>query len=221
MGSSPAPEPMAVKPRVLRHELRQVKQRGEEDGRGQQRGDSGGEKGAVLHDRCWARERCRRRGVRSTGMRPAQRGRDTNRKRIERRGPAEIESPSRGRAAAPAGRRKARSAEIVDASVVLVDDVARDDHSHRDEYAAAATGRLTKKIQRHPTVSVSRPPSNGPTALPNPAAPRITPPASPAFSRGSRAVGHAEDGGPHHGAANAHQEAASEQQGQRWVRILR
>ncbi len=53
--------------------------------------------------------------------------------------------------------------------------------------AKAVTGTLKKKIQRQLSRSVRVPPSNGPIALPNPAAPRISPPASPALSSGSAA----------------------------------
>ncbi len=44
-----------------------------------------------------------------------------------------------------------------------------------------------KKTQRQLTSSVRKPPSNGPTALPSPATPRRSPPASPAFSGGNSA----------------------------------
>ena len=53
--------------------------------------------------------------------------------------------------------------------------------------AKAAIGTLTTKIQRQSSASVSAPPSSGPTALPMPATPRISPPASPAFDSGSAA----------------------------------
>ena len=51
--------------------------------------------------------------------------------------------------------------------------------------AKIAIGTLRKKIQRQLSASVRTPPISGPIALPSPAAPRITPPASPAFSSGS------------------------------------
>ena len=54
--------------------------------------------------------------------------------------------------------------------------------------AKAVTGRLRKKIQRQLSeVRRARRRSAGPAALPIPAAPRIRPPASPAFSAGSAA----------------------------------
>jgi hypothetical protein len=45
-------------------------------------------------------------------------------------------------------------------------------------------GTLRKKIQRQLRASVRTPPINGPMALPSPAAPRMIPPARPAFSAG-------------------------------------
>ena len=53
--------------------------------------------------------------------------------------------------------------------------------------AKTATGRLTQKIARQLNSSVSRPPISGPSALPIPATPRISPPASPARAGGSAA----------------------------------
>jgi hypothetical protein len=53
--------------------------------------------------------------------------------------------------------------------------------------ARAAIGTFTKKIQRQLRSSVSNPPTSGPIAFPKPAAPRINPPASPAFDRGKMA----------------------------------
>ncbi len=51
--------------------------------------------------------------------------------------------------------------------------------------ASAAIGRFTNMIQRQLSASVRKPPSSGPAALPKPATPRISPPASPALSSGS------------------------------------
>lgn len=45
-------------------------------------------------------------------------------------------------------------------------------------------GTLRKKIQRQLARSVRTPPISGPIALPSPAAPRMMPPARPAFSSG-------------------------------------
>ena len=45
-------------------------------------------------------------------------------------------------------------------------------------------GTLRKKIQRQLARSVRTPPISGPIALPRPAAPRMMPPARPAFSSG-------------------------------------
>jgi hypothetical protein len=56
---------------------------------------------------------------------------------------------------------------------------------------------------------VSTPPNIGPTALPIPAAPRISPPARPAFRQ--RREGHAEDRRPHHRPADPHQRATGDQ----------
>ena len=53
--------------------------------------------------------------------------------------------------------------------------------------ANAVTGRFRKKIQRQLAMSSRTPPIRGPAALPMPAAPRIRPPASPAFSAGRAA----------------------------------
>ena len=53
--------------------------------------------------------------------------------------------------------------------------------------AKAVTGRLMKNTHRQLNSSVRKPPSSGPTALPSPATPRISPPARPAFSSGSSA----------------------------------
>ena len=52
------------------------------------------------------------------------------------------------------------------------------------KHARAAIGTFTNMIQRQLSASVSTPPINGPAALPKPAAPRISPPARPAFSSG-------------------------------------
>ena len=99
----------------------------------------------------------------------------------QRRGPAEVERPIEREQQRQQSDGKDDRPEIVDScrGPSWRRRAARPGSVMRT--AAAATGRLTKKIQRHPTVSVSRPPSNGPTALPNPAAPRMTPPASPAL----------------------------------------
>ena len=51
--------------------------------------------------------------------------------------------------------------------------------------AKTEIGTLRKKIQRQLRASVRTPPISGPIALPSPAAPMITPPASPARSFGS------------------------------------
>jgi hypothetical protein len=53
--------------------------------------------------------------------------------------------------------------------------------------ASAAIGRLRKRIQRQSSTSVSTPPISGPAALPKPAAPMISAPASAARLAGSRA----------------------------------
>ena len=53
--------------------------------------------------------------------------------------------------------------------------------------AKTEIGTLRKKIQRQLSASVSTPPISGPIALPRPAAPRMIPPARPAFSAGSSA----------------------------------
>ena len=50
--------------------------------------------------------------------------------------------------------------------------------------ASAAIGRLANRIQRQLSASVNRPPSSGPAALPKPAEPMISPPASAARSSG-------------------------------------
>ena len=50
-----------------------------------------------------------------------------------------------------------------------------------------AIGTLRKKIQRHESSSVRTPPRSGPMAFPSPAAPRMSPPASPAFDSGRAA----------------------------------
>ena len=60
-------------------------------------------------------------------------------------------------------------------------------YRHVASTATAATGRLTTNTHRHPNVSVSTPPTSGPTALPSPATPSTRPPASPALAAGSAA----------------------------------
>ena len=51
---------------------------------------------------------------------------------------------------------------------------------HVTAQATAAMGTFRNRIQRHPMVWVSIPPSIGPAALPTPAMPMTRPPASPA-----------------------------------------
>ena len=53
--------------------------------------------------------------------------------------------------------------------------------------AKAAIGRLSQKIARQLSSSVSTPPISGPSALPSPATPSTRPPASPARSAGRAA----------------------------------
>ena len=53
--------------------------------------------------------------------------------------------------------------------------------------ASAVTGTLTTNTQRQLSASVRKPPRSGPNALPIPATPMISPPASPCRSLGSAA----------------------------------
>ena len=78
--------------------------------------------------------------------------------------------------------------------------------------AKAAIGRLTKNTHRQLSTSVRKPPIIGPTALPKPATPRMSPPARPALSAGRSPVRHPEDRGPHQGTTDAHQHAAQDEQ---------
>ena len=55
------------------------------------------------------------------------------------------------------------------------------------KHATAATGRLMTNTQRQLSTSVRKPPSSGPNALPSPATPSTSPPASPALRGGQRA----------------------------------
>ena len=55
---------------------------------------------------------------------------------------------------------------------------------HVTKHARAAIGTLTKRIQRQLSTSVSTPPNSGPAALPKPAEPMMSAPASAARSEG-------------------------------------
>ena len=94
MGSKPGARADGGEAEIFRHELRQ-KQRGEEDGRGQQGGDSGGEESAVLHDA--ARTRALSPARRSMTRKPTNAIADSaKRPRMKPRGPAEIQRPVEG-----------------------------------------------------------------------------------------------------------------------------
>ena len=83
---------------------------------------------------------------------------------------------------------------------------------HVTNTANAVMGRLMKNTHSQLSSSVRKPPSSGPTALPSPATPRMSPPASPAFDVGQQRVGHAEDRRPHHRPADAHEAATQDEQ---------